>query len=450
MEQRVKYSWGIALGIVLLLFVFQLTLLGKLFQVESKIYIEKFSSTLKEEIGRLNVKWSMFNLQEDDAICFSTETHDITVILENKKYTVPIDKNENENDIPIRASYDVCREHWKLNTLDSNVCARMNEIYESMPYQLVVKDSMGKIIETTEDKGMTINPAMTQVVFPLGYVTGRTLTGYCYFPWGYFWNSKADRIIMVFGLFVLLIGGVFFLIRTIIIQKRTAVYREDFMHIVAHDLKSPICFIRTSNYVIREKSPIPYTTVQLQMYEEADERLNLMLKSLQQLLMHSAGLYGLGLEKKEVNLKDEIERVINQYRMIAGERVHFILDYQSPAVLVTIDPLHFMGAITNLVDNAVKYSGEESEIKISCETDEKQMIIRVKDDGPGIPVTEEKFVFKKYYRIENKQHGKKGFGLGLNYVWQVVRAHHGSIKLVNQTGKGCEFIIRLPWEKRNR
>lgn len=451
-DQRIKYSWGIALLVVLLLLIFQVVLLERLYQLERKACLEQFRGVVEEEISRLNGQWVMSSrLGEGSLISFNPDKRVVYLFLDsNSRYIIPVGQNEAENDVIIRVGYDMLKEPWTIGKLDTLVGTKMRCLYRDIPYRLFLMDSTGRELESCGDVWVVAEKALATPVYPLGYMTGQQLAGYCYFSWLNFWYMESDRIIVTMGLFLLLAGGIFFLIRTIVIQKRMANYREDFMHILAHDLKSPLNFVRTAGYVIREKAPVAYTEEQQRLYGEMEERLNRMTTSIQRLLVNSVGLYGLGLVKKEIDLKAELEKLVYQYRLIGGGKIVLDLDYELPERWLTADPLHFMGAIANLVDNAVKYAGEEAEIRIRCRLEEGRVVIRVKDNGPGIPECDVKQVFRKYYRVGEKQRKQKGFGLGLNYVWNVVKAHKGKVELKSGPGKGCEFIIILPCGKKSR
>lgn len=112
---------------------------------------------------------------------------------------------------------------------------------------------------------------------------------------------------------------------------------------------------------------------------------------------------------------------------------------------MTADPVHVSNIISNLIENAVKYSGTSVHVVVDCLLQDHQLMIRVSDDGIGIPVSEQNRVFDKFYRGSNlPDRSLPGIGLGLSYVKLLVEAHHGTISLNSQAGKGTTIEINIP------
>ena len=115
------------------------------------------------------------------------------------------------------------------------------------------------------------------------------------------------------------------------------------------------------------------------------------------------------------------------------------------STLVIADPVHIANIISNLIENAIKYSGKEVRIDLSCIQKGHTLTIQITDNGIGIPPAEQSKVFDKFYRGNHiPDRNIPGIGLGLSYVKLLTEAHHGYVSLTSQPGKGTTFSIVLP------
>lgn len=97
----------------------------------------------------------------------------------------------------------------------------------------------------------------------------------------------------------------------------------------------------------------------------------------------------------------------------------------------------------------MKYSGDTPQITVICYQKRGTFVIEIRDNGPGIPKKQQKYIFNKYYQANKNSTSKKGYGLGLNYVYNVIKAHKGKITVDSLPGKGCTFTIYLrKWKKK--
>ena len=141
-----------------------------------------------------------------------------------------------------------------------------------------------------------------------------------------------------------------------------------------------------------------------------------------------------------------IEKLTERFSTKASKPVHFTTELNATEVYA--DKEYLEEVISNLIDNAIKYSKESVEIQISSDSNELYTILKVHDNGLGISKEDQRIIFHKYERASatkrNKKGGAAGFGLGLNFVEQVITAHEGKIIVNSIEGEFTEFIIYLP------
>ncbi len=153
------------------------------------------------------------------------------------------------------------------------------------------------------------------------------------------------------------------------------------------------------------------------------------------------------LNKKRVELQPLVEKVTEKFEVQDGDKpIEFTLDLQAKYVYADEEMLEEV--FNNLIENAIKYSNESVDIRISSENEEKRTAIRVRDNGLGIGKQYLQSIFNKYERgaadRRVRSGGATGFGIGLNFVQQVVAAHEGDITATSREKEFTEFTIHLP------
>lgn len=148
-----------------------------------------------------------------------------------------------------------------------------------------------------------------------------------------------------------------------------------------------------------------------------------------------------------LSLRSMLDDLIEKFSAKADKPVHFSLALEAETVVA--DGEFLKEAISNLIDNAIKYSGASVAITISsfCKLD-GAVVIKVKDNGFGIPLKDQSRIFEKYERASaterSRKGGASGFGLGLNYVFRVAEAHGGTVEVESIEGEYSEFSLSLP------
>ncbi len=248
---------------------------------------------------------------------------------------------------------------------------------------------------------------------------------------------------------VVLIGGAIIIYRTINREMELAALRTDFVSNVSHELRTPLSLIRMfaetleMKRVKTEKKKQEYYGIILQETERLTRLINNILNFSR---MESDTRK---FQFRENSINEIIQSVIKVYSFhleSKGFTVALQLDEKIPPAMV--DDEAVSEALHNLLDNAIKYSGEEKYLRITTRRNENSIIIEVEDHGIGILKEHHEKIFQKFYRVsQGLVHTAKGSGLGLTLVHHIVTAHHGTIDVRSSEGKGSTFIITLPMKR---
>ena len=230
-------------------------------------------------------------------------------------------------------------------------------------------------------------------------------------------------------------------------QERVRLLREDFSYAMVHDMKSPLTsIIMGAKYLhsgVLEKKPEMKEKYFCIVEDEAQHLLALINRLLTISKLEHGKLH---IQKAEVNLETMIEDVVDKYKAKSAKPIHITTRFGATSALA--DEEYLKEAISNLVDNATKYSKEDINIEISTLEDDRNVYIKVFDEGIGIAKSELKTIFNRFERAaEHEKDARKtrgGFGIGLNYVLQVINAHSGKISVKSEKDKWSEFTISLP------
>jgi two-component system, OmpR family, phosphate regulon sensor histidine kinase PhoR len=253
-----------------------------------------------------------------------------------------------------------------------------------------------------------------------------------------------------FSSVVLLLVIVFFAYTLFVIlkQKRLSEIQKDFINNMTHEFKTPIATIAVSAEVLKNpdilKQPerlLNYTTI----IENENKRLKKHVERVLQ--MARLDKEDLGLKKESVNLHEVIEEVVAGMRVTLQEKQGRVdLQLEAAQSLITADRHHLMNVIYNLLDNAIKYCKDKPFIVIRTRQEGKGITLEVEDNGIGVSQEHQKRIFQKFFRVPTGNvHDVKGFGLGLNYVKQIVEAHRGRVTLESVAGNGCTFKVFMPY-----
>ncbi|WP_288352678.1 HAMP domain-containing sensor histidine kinase [uncultured Bacteroides sp.] len=228
--------------------------------------------------------------------------------------------------------------------------------------------------------------------------------------------------------------------------------REDFSYAMIHDMKTPLSTIMMVQDMLKsgrlEGKP-EIKNKYMNIAESEAEHLFALTNKI--LTISKLENHKLEMNKTEVELTPIIEKLTEKFKAKAQKPVNFIISLQAKTAYADND--YVSEVLSNLIDNAIKYSKESVEIHITTEESERYTILKVRDNGLGISEADQKVIFQKYERAaaarRSRRNGASGFGLGLNFVDQVIKAHEGRIFVNSTEGEFTEFTIYLPLETPN-
>ena len=248
--------------------------------------------------------------------------------------------------------------------------------------------------------------------------------------------------------FTLMIIAAFYItIYAFIRQKKLSEIKNDFINNMTHEFKTPLATISLAvdalknERVLGDKSKMDYFR---DIIKEENKRMN---KHVETILQAAAfDKQEVQLNKRHLHVHEVLSDIMDDHTLQMDDKQgtsELLLNAKRD--LVSGDPVHFRNLLSNLVDNAIKYSNDNLHIKITTHSNNKLLVIRIEDNGIGMSKETVKRIFEKFYRAHTGNlHNVKGFGLGLSYVKQMVDAHEGKIRVESAPGKGSAFTLEFP------
>jgi two-component system phosphate regulon sensor histidine kinase PhoR len=270
-----------------------------------------------------------------------------------------------------------------------------------------------------------------------------------YFPYETrFLLKQMATIIFISLVLIIIIMMIFiYIIRVIVWQRRLSEMKNDFINNMTHEIKTPISTISLACEALGEKE-IKNNEVLAENYLNVINDENKRLGGIAEKILQAATIESgeFSMKKEKIDIHHVIDHVINTIGIhVEVKDGRIIKNFNAAKAVIYADRMHFTSVITNLIDNANKYTPKKPEIIISTKNVEDGVLLTIQDNGIGISKENQKKIFDKLYRVPTGNiHNVKGFGLGLSYVKAIVERHGGKVTVESELKKGSKFIVQLP------
>lgn len=259
-------------------------------------------------------------------------------------------------------------------------------------------------------------------------------------------KRMALQLVLACALILLMIGCLVFQIKTILRQRKLNELRQSFVNTMIHELRRPVQTLKTfvaflGDKTMRSDEKLTGQVIQDSVFEL--DNLSAYLNKLKDMVR--ADDADTPLNRTRFNLQELTDKVIRLTHIPTGKEVRFNTSFEMESPHIEADAVHVANIISNLIENAVKYSGDKVEVCITARQKGRELWITVSDNGIGIPLVDQERVFVKFYRGSNHPGDNlPGLGLGLSYVKLISQAHQGHVSLQSRIGEGTSVTLFLP------
>lgn len=347
-----------------------------------------------------------------------------------------------------------CEKHHlsidKWNFVDSIIKAELINSKICIDYKLILSSSphphVSEIIQSANHKCFSVKSKMSTT-------KGENIWLHITFPGREkFILAQIGWLFIASMVLILLTIGAFILIYRYYLQEQLlANDTRNFINNLTHEFKTPLASIRLANNRIIKlddcnHKAAAYTKIIHQENNKLDEHINYLLD----ISRLQKGKVPMNFDVLDLHalVKSQSDSFILKIEDRKGKLVHQL---DADLAMVNADCFHLTNAINNLLDNACKYSPNAPEITIKSYNKNQSIILAISDTGIGIDKNDQKNIFQEFSRVDTGNiHNIKGFGLGLSYVWQIVKLHNGNLWLDSSKGLGSTFFIQLPVVKTDK
>jgi two-component system phosphate regulon sensor histidine kinase PhoR len=240
--------------------------------------------------------------------------------------------------------------------------------------------------------------------------------------------------------------SLFYLLRSLMTEKKLSAIKNDFISNITHEFKTPIASISAAVEAMSDfgiLSDEEKTQRYLMHSKNEIKRLSSLVDKVLNISMYEKLEFDINPERLDIS--ELIHELMQNQVLAAAKPVHYTYKNNTPVSELYADKLYFQHALNNVIDNSIKYSGDEVSITIECTLQNQHLVVVIKDNGMGIERGEINMIFEKFYRVPTgNRHRVKGHGLGLNYVKSIIERHRGWYRMESEYGKGSTLFLGWP------
>ncbi len=332
-----------------------------------------------------------------------------------------------------------------INLFDSLLNIELKKVNVTRPYQVeVVKVANDSVLYSAErDVPFPVQHAKKfDFLYDFNGVHAYRL--YIKNPYRQVISQMAGMLSSSVIIFGLLMFVFVYLLKTIRRMQTEEELKTNFTNNMTHELKTPIAVSYAAIDALLVSEQPPSKERQKKYLSIAKEQMEQLTGLVEQILsMSRKDNKRIDLKPEHINLPEMVANLEERAKLFSDKKVNFVTDFGVKTI--SADKMHFFNMLNNLIENSIKYGGEEVNIKISSKAEDKYILVRVGDNGPGIEPRYQSRIFDKFYRIPTgNRYNVKGYGLGLFYVKEMIERHGGSVSLESHPGKGSVFTLKIP------
>ena len=436
-----------------------------LYQASRNLELNETLRYLEKETGGDGTVYSSFELKtmeskpsqmpkamilRNDQTSISHTTKSMREIVKNRYVYQKALLDEVVYSILYTASDKPLRERINFKMLDQDIKAELMNNGVNLPYHFTVATQDGREVYRCPDYNEEGEAYSYQQQLFRNDPQNKTGVVKIHFPSmnSYIFASVRFMIPSIVFTFVLLVT---FIITLVLIfrQKRYSEIKNDFINNMTHELKTPISSISLAAQMLNDESVAKSPQMMKHLggvINDESKRLRFLVEKVLQMSMFDRKKAVF--KKKELDLNELLENTAQTFTLrVEHTGGHIYTDIEAVDSAIFVDEMHFQNAISNLMDNAVKYRKPDQPLNLYIKTwnTDEHLCFSIRDTGMGIKRENVKKIFDKFYRVHTGNvHDVKGFGLGLAYVKKIISLHDGDIRCESELGKGTRFVVSLP------